>query len=131
MTSPRLRQILRDIERKKPPEKAPADGLAGVIEEMIARQVEERVSEALDRHRERLQQHNPRVQQLLRDRPAPPMATESPPPAPRTAPPTDYTTQVVQRDEKGRIKVIELGGKVRMEVQRDALGRTARLVEVQ
>lgn len=120
MTSPRLQQILRDIERKKPKpaEKAPASGdLGAAIESMINEAVQERVSAELDRHRDRLQ-HSPRVQQLMRERPVP--ASEPTPPA-RTAPPKDLAAQL-HRDGKGRTAWVEIGG-LRFDIERNELGR--------
>lgn len=121
--NPRLQQILRHVERNraKPPpaEKVPSGDLAGVIEEMIARQVQERVSAELDRHRERLQPTGPRLQALLRDRPAP--SSELPPPAPRTAPPVDMT-MLIHRNAEGRAVWLEVGN-LKFDVQRNALGR--------
>lgn len=128
MTSPRLLAITRRLDRAKPAEKTPASGdLGAAIEALIEQRVEERVSAELGTMRERMQQHSPRVQQLMRT-PAP--SAESPPPAPRTAPPTDHTVQVVRRDENGRLEVVEVDGKMRMKVERDSLGRTVRLVEI-
>lgn len=121
--NPRLQQIMRNVERKHPPvEKAqPAGDLGSAIEQLIQQQVEERVSAELDKHRERLQQHSPRVQQLLRDRPAP--SSESPPPAPKTPLPG----AVITRGEDGRAATIAIGS-MQFRVMRDELGRIQRMV---
>jgi len=124
--NPRLAQIMRTVQRRQPPpaEKAPSDGLAGAIEQLIAEQVEARVSEALERQRDRLQPTGPRLQSLMRT-PAP-----SSEPAPRTPAPSmpKDLTALIHRDAKGRAAWIEIGG-LRFDVQRNELGRITRMVQ--
>ncbi len=127
MTTFKLQQILRRTERNRaePAEKAqPAGDLASAISQLIAEQVEARVSEALERQRDRLQPTGPRLQSLMRT-PAP-----SSEPAPRTPAPSmpKDLTALIHRDAKGRAAWIEIGG-LRFDVQRNELGRITRMVQ--
>lgn len=124
--NPRLQQILRDVERRKPPaEKAPASDLGAALEQLIAEQVQERVSLELGRQQDL--QHNPRLRQLTRSSP-PPMATDfkDVPPPPRVPLP-GVQGAVIERGEDGRATMVSIGS-MQLRVQRDQLGRILRLV---
>lgn len=127
MTSPRLLQITRELNRKKQlTEKAPASGTLGeTLEQLIAEQVEQRVSQELERQ----QPTGLRLQRLLRQ------GASSPPvpstdyrqiPPPRTELPKDLTA-LIHRDAEGRAAWVDING-LKYEVQRDSLGRLLRMV---
>lgn len=129
--NPRLQQIMRDIERKKPKpkpaEKAqPAGDLADAISTLIAEQVEARVSEALAQQRDRLQPTGPRLRQMLNAPPAHTDFSQAPEP-PKTPKPMDMTA-LIHRDETGRAKWLEIGT-ARFDLQRDGQGRITRMVQ--
>lgn len=127
MTSPRLAQIARQLDRTKKPvqERQPATGdLADAISQLIAEQVEQRVSEHLER-----QPTGTRLRQLLRQGSSPPpMATDFKelPPTPTTPLPT-MQGAIIQRGEDGRCTGVTIGA-TQLRVQRDDLGRILRLV---
>lgn len=119
MTSPRLLQITRELNRKKPAaEKAPASGSLGeTLEAMIQQQVEARVSQELGKQREPT---GLRLRQIFN---APPARTDfaQVPEPPKAVPPKDLTA-LIHRDGEGRAAWIELGG-LKLEVMRNELGR--------
>lgn len=130
MTSFRLQQITRKHDRAtSAAEKTqPAGDLGSAIEALIEQRVQERVSAELDRHRERLQQHNPRLRQLMA---APPMATDfaQVPEPQRTAPlPKEIPPALIHRDETGRAKWLEMGT-AKFDLERDSRGRITRMVQ--
>jgi hypothetical protein len=125
--NPRLQRILRDVERRKPPaqEARPATDLGAAIDALVEQAVRERIDEHLERQG---QPTSPRLRQLMRDFNAPVPKTDfsQVPEPPKAAPPKDLTA-LIHRDGEGRAAWVEVGG-MKLDVQRDSLGRVLRLV---
>lgn len=125
--NPRLQQIARELNRKKPAaEKAPASDLGDAISQLIAEQVEQRVSQELGKQQDLL--HNPRLRRILKPpAPVPPTDFKQLPPPPTTALPP-MGAAIVERDELGRAVQVVVEGRGSLRVERDSLGRISRMV---
>lgn len=117
-------KLARDKAKEAP---APATaGLGEAIEQIIRQQVDERVADAMEKQKP---VHHPRVPPHLRDFTDKAPSSEFPPPPPTTKPPRDMT-MLIQRDETGRIETFTVGDHAKFQLQRDARGRTVRVVQL-
>lgn len=122
-----LARLERQLKLKKEQAPAPAPSLLGeAIEQIIRQQVEERVAAAMEKQ---LPIANPRVQPYLQPFTDKAERHDFPAPSATTKPPRDMTMHV-QRDELGRIATFTVGNDAKFELQRDARGRTVRVVQL-